>query len=712
MKKFYTLFLLIMISALANAQTYNWEWQNPKPHGNDVNDVKYLGSDKVIAVAGAGIVQKSVDGGLNWDVIKADTVSRDILSVYFWDQNNGIICGNAGLLMQTKDAGKTWSYLDSKVAEDLYDVKFMDSDTGYVVGGKGTVLKTKDGGKTWTSTNTGTGTNYKVFIVNAKDVFIANGTTGKKLMKSNDYGTTWVNSAPTGLTNNVYSVTFTDSATGFMGTSNNDIYKTVDGGATWTKQGGAATSININDILFTSKATGYAVDAKGSVFATSDSGKTWTSTKIPLQKFNAVDGDTNAIFIAGTAGTILKSADKGKTWNAKYTAITQQYLRQVTFVDDNTGYACGGSAVAADSLGFILKTTDGGKNWGVLSDQFKVQLYSFAIVTPDVWCAVGAGNGLFRSIDAGKNWTKVTSPVTGVATMVFYSVAFGGKDTGYAVGNSGKMVKTIDGGQTWTNLTNNAGTNTIWDLAVFDSKTVIFSALAGKVSKTTDGGTTWEALVPNVAGGLFALKFKDASTGYVAGGSKALARTTDGGKTWTAVNLPSSIASSAAIWGIAFGKTTEWVVTGNGDVCYSADSGKTWQVSEGMTTSTLSDITAYGDNIWTVGNNGIILHAKEVQTSAVETEKSQVAKDFALSQNYPNPFNPSTVIRYSIPSEAMVSLKVYNVLGKEVASLVNENQARGTYSIKFDASKLSSGIYFYELRAGSQISTKKMLLIK
>lgn len=710
-KKFYILFLLVMSSSLSNAQSYKWEWQNPKPHGNDVNDIKYLGSDKVIAAAGAGIIQRSLDGGTKWDVIKADTSARDILSVYFMDENKGILCGIGGLVMETKDAGLTWSYLNSGVTEDLYDVKFVDPDTGYIAGTKGTLLKTTDGGKTWNSSVTGTGTNYKIFIVSAKNIFIGNGTTDNRLVRSTDYGRSWTNTAPAGFKNNIYSVAFTDSATGFFGTSNNDIYKSTDGGQTWTKKGGAATSINISGILFTGKAEGYAVDVKGSVFTTADSGNTWTQTKVPLQKFNAIDGDTSVLYIAGAAGTILRSDDKGKTWTPKYLAVVQNFIRKVKFIDEKTGYVCGGSAAAADSLGYILKTTDGGTNWTVLSNTFKSQVYTFTMVTPEIWCAAGSANGLYRSTDAGLNWTKIASPVT-TSSMVFFSMGFAGKDTGYAAGNSGNMIKTVDGGQTWTKVTTNAGTSTIWDLAVLNSKTVIFSAIQGKVSKTTDGGNTWTALVPNVAGSLCALSFRDDSTGYVGGGNKALSRTTDGGTTWTTLDLPASISSTSTVWSITCSKDIDWLVTSKGDICYSADSGKTWQVTPALTTVDLYNITTLGDNVWAAGNNGIILHGKADPVSGAENKKYSVIKDFALSQNYPNPFNPSTVIRYSTANDGMVSLKVYNAIGKEVAELVNQNQAAGTYSVRFDASKLSSGIYFYELRSGSSVAAKKMLLIK
>ncbi len=86
--------------------------------------------------------------------------------------------------------------------------------------------------------------------------------------------------------------------------------------------------------------------------------------------------------------------------------------------------------------------------------------------------------------------------------------------------------------------------------------------------------------------------------------------------------------------------------------------------------------------------------------------------ELSLNQNYPNPFNPFTQIDYSIPREGFVSLKVYDILGKEISTLVNENRLPGNYKIEFDGSKLSSGVYFYKLQLGNQIINKKMLLIE
>jgi hypothetical protein len=105
----------------------------------------------------------------------------------------------------------------------------------------------------------------------------------------------------------------------------------------------------------------------------------------------------------------------------------------------------------------------------------------------------------------------------------------------------------------------------------------------------------------------------------------------------------------------------------------------------------------------------------DVEEENIETE---IPNKYELSQNYPNPFNPSTTINYSIPvvnahtSTANVTLKVYDILGREVAVLINKEQAPGNYSVKFDASNLTSGLYFYRLTAGKFTSVKKMMLLK
>ena len=102
----------------------------------------------------------------------------------------------------------------------------------------------------------------------------------------------------------------------------------------------------------------------------------------------------------------------------------------------------------------------------------------------------------------------------------------------------------------------------------------------------------------------------------------------------------------------------------------------------------------------------------EVVTAVNEKYKGNVVNNFKLNQNYPNPFNPTTTISYQIPHNEFVTIRIYDALGREVQTLLNENKNAGSYNISFNGVNLSSGIYFYQLKAGNYISIKKMVLMK
>jgi len=113
-------------------------------------------------------------------------------------------------------------------------------------------------------------------------------------------------------------------------------------------------------------------------------------------------------------------------------------------------------------------------------------------------------------------------------------------------------------------------------------------------------------------------------------------------------------------------------------------------------------VHTWDSNFWLQGT---------IQVSSVE-EIDFPPTVFSLSQNYPNPFNPNTTIHFTVPQNNQVTLKIFDVMGKEVATLINEEKSEGNYEIEFNATNLPSGIYFYQLRAGSFNQTKKMLLLK
>jgi len=132
-------------------------------------------------------------------------------------------------------------------------------------------------------------------------------------------------------------------------------------------------------------------------------------------------------------------------------------------------------------------------------------------------------------------------------------------------------------------------------------------------------------------------------------------------------------------------------------------------------TFTPTAVQTYGGVIEIIHNaegspDSIVVSGEGVLVIRVEGELQPIVYD--LEQNYPNPFNPSTVIKYSIPEVSKVVLKLYNLLGEEVAILVNEEKIVGYYKVEFNAANLPSGVYFYRIQAGSFVETKKMILLR
>ncbi len=205
--------------------------------------------------------------------------------------------------------------------------------------------------------------------------------------------------------------------------------------------------------------------------------------------------------------------------------------------------------------------------------------------------------------------------------------------------------------------------------------------------------------------------FLDTLHGYILGDNGIILKTTDGGLLWELVSSPYSSLKAMKFVDTNMG----WVVADNGKIFRTLDGGQQWEAQESGVQSNLTSvdfINNYSGVI--VGEEGIILTTKNggAITSVENDYHNALPKIFELQQNYPNPFNPITRIFFSLPTDGFTMLKVYDILGREIVTLINEEKSAGTYSVNFDASNLASGIYFYSIIAGKFSETKKMVLAK
>ncbi|MBS1493247.1 MAG: T9SS type A sorting domain-containing protein [Bacteroidetes bacterium] len=283
---------------------------------------------------------------------------------------------------------------------------------------------------------------------------------------------------------------------------------------------------------------------------------------------------------------------------------------------------------------------------------------------------------------------------------------------GDPVGGRWTIFKTTNAGSTWDSTgcylpqaASEAGWNN--DMCIIGNN-VWFGTNNSRAYYSSNYGANWTAQTTGEAGASGSdVFFNNATTGLY--GGAALKLSTNGGTTWAA-NAGTGTGNYSGITGD--GNSSFWTVRFSAAIGYSSNNGTTWSTAYTTTAGTVNDITRSRTGLLIYGckSNGQIV--KYGVTTGVTPVNNELVSDYSLKQNYPNPFNPSTNISFAIPQNGFVSLKVYNMLGKEVATLVNGNLNSGTYNYNFNASNLASGMYFYKLEAGNFTETKKMILVK
>ena len=382
---------------------------------------------------------------------------------------------------------------------------------------------------------------------------------------------------------------------------------------------------------------------------------------------------------AGQLGTIINTNDGGENWSIQNSGVTTPIV-DIYFLNKNLGWAL--TINNSPPFGtIILKTTNGGTDW-LLTDFPASNKFMNTLFFIDEQTGWVGGSGIFRTTDGGTTWIESAIDSGVVSNLPVLNFNFLNSQFGFACGGfidlAGVVWRTTDAGVNWTST--GISPDQIFDLFILDSLNVV--TLSGDperiygigLIRTTDGGVNWNFDELPLFGLSFALDFRNDSCGWSASGSKFLF-TSDQGNTWSEIDTP----DSSSVFDLQF----------------------------------VNEQTAFA-----CGQNGAVLRYNYKPTN-VDTIVI-TPNDFTLYQNYPNPFNPGTTISWQSPVGSWQTLKVYDLLGREVAILVNEYKPAGSYEVKFDASSLSSGIYFYQLRASDPLAgsgqgfveSKKFLLMK
>jgi len=697
-----------------NAQT-SFFWQHPLPTGNQLEAIKFINQQTGIAVGAAGTIMKTSNGGLNWSV-QPSPIYAYLWDVTYVDINTWIIVGvdvssgNNGIILRSTDAGNTWVIVQNQSGANYKGVDFPSPNAGYVVGA-GTIHKSTDQGATWVLQPTGVGNFYTVDFYD--DLFGAAAGINS-LRTTTNGGLNWI--AQNGVIENplnlVAGISQVDPFTvvGAVDAGASDyIIKTSNGGTNWSNYHNFYTQNGeiLRDMEMTNS-TGFIVSNNGRILKSTTGGLSWnvdTTFMLPNSRgllFQSVDLlDENTLYLAGAGGAVLRSVNSGLNWN--YLTGYQNDLTGIQFINDNTGYATGESGV-------FFKTTNSGSHWIENQTGFIRNLNSLYFTDVNTGYAAGDSGIVIRTTNGGTNWI---SQLSGTDKNLL-SIVFVNSNTGYTTGGEanngqGVILKTTNAGQNW--VTQLSGSSMNFTSLFFHNPDTGFAVTNSNLYKTSNGGINW-SVISGPEG--YDIYFANSLTGYTTGSNLNVYKSTDGGNNWFVVRAGNNDGYRSiqffGNFGIACGN--------NGNIMKTTDGGVNWVVFAKITENSLRSLYFTNENTgYFAGYHGTILKTTNGGLSFLHSNNETIPQRYLIHQNYPNPFNPETKIKFEIPPNSIgkilnVKLIVYDIQGKEITRLVEEELSAGVYEVLFDGSKFSSGIYFYRLETEDFSETRKMILAK
>jgi photosystem II stability/assembly factor-like uncharacterized protein len=383
----------------------------------------------------------------------------------------------------------------------------------------------------------------------------------------------------------------------------------------------------------------------------------------------------------------------------------------------------------------IFRSTDGGSSWvnvGLsLPPPAGVMTCIYALDVNTAFVTLYAGNPnnayVYKTTNGGQNWNLIFIQSPGFITAINMKNANNGFMVGWPQGGRWSLWKTSNGGTNWdsTGLYIPETDQNVWSFEnclVYQGSNLWFGARGKGVYYSTNDGGSWS--LQNLSGAGFCypsyIWFEDLTNGFTSA-QLNLVKTTNSGANWLAV--PGSNVASEVVRGIvSFNMTNIWQVRDiTPNIYYSSNGGANWVIQHTSPSNTgYKQLTKSRNNdiLWAITIGGEV--ERNDNPTSISTISSEVPSKFMLFQNYPNPFNPTTNIKFNVAQHTpyplsrgeTVTLKVYDIMGREIQTLVDKRLQPGTYETSFDGSSLTSGVYFYKLIADGFSETKKMVLIK
>ena len=698
----------------------------------------------------------------DWNSVLADT-TIDNLKIIFNDSSEGFIVNNSGKVFALADSMDTWTLKDANVPVFALGIDFQNAENGddtvaCVVGKGGKAAITIDGGNNWDTVNTGTTNDLNAIQfgwcpTTKKSTAYAIGD-NSTIRVSEDGGKTWAEQSTPYQFDHFYDLFFYNNEIGWIVGSTGIAYHTTDSGSDWGYLEVNQSNPDYYGVYFTSTTEGWVCGTNGYLGTTSDGGTNWTQKTSGTVEvlndiaFNLLDTDTVRVnsfdtesiyrsaktnklsssnyhgIVVGNNGTALRTTDGGASWISINLGTTSD-LNDVTVDPDGYFWIVGDNGTIFNNRPKIIIPTSPTNLTAITVSSSQINL-NWTDNSNDE-----TGFIIEEKVESGGTWTVKDSVASNVVeyqsiglssnTKYYYRV------TAYNIAGessaSNEIYATTLGviPTAPTNLTAAVASSSQIDLSWTDNSN---NESYFRIERKTDQSDFTELITVNSNVVAYSDNNLVDGTNYT---YKICAINTTGSSGYsneasgiTPLNSPTELS---AIYSGANSVLLNWKDNSQNETGFKIERKslimfyfQIAEVDENTTSYVDTNFSGSGElGYRVIAYNDVINseYSDEAWVTVTDiTEENILPKEFVLHQNYPNPFNPTTTIRYQIPTAGFVTLKIYDLLGRECISLVKEEKPAGYYKVTFNGYELSTGIYFYELRCGQFKQIKKMILLK
>jgi photosystem II stability/assembly factor-like uncharacterized protein len=695
-----------------------------------VSDIKFGSPNYIYLISYASNysgVWISSDNGNSWNKYSNGLNGQSLMQLRIDSYGNFYVRDNYFKIFKSTDQGNNWLLLSS-MSQSVYTIE-TDINGNIFISISGGIYKSSDMGNYWTKVYDNTNNPMITMIYAQNNYIYAIHFYKLGVIFSSNSGTTWQNIGPS---NKYLNYIISTNNTIYIATEIGQ-YETTDFGDNWLLSFKYADKFTkINDLLILPNGD-YLASTNEGLFRSFNSGGTWNETRITKSTRYVYEDTLNNILYA-LSDSIYKSTDFGETW-AVFSNFGFSPVTHIIVSDSNYIFvSIGGN--------YVEKSTDQGNTWTTIFFQpgvYDISLAIYKIIQVKSgyiyksyreWGVYHPGNifvdnRYLRKNISGYTWSTVLSGK--IVRDILVS-----DTTMYLATEDAGIFKSYDEGYTIIPISNGLTSNKTFKIIKTPEDVLICIASNG-IYRSLSDGNYWVNL------GLDGLLSTAINTIYYLDG--ILYACTDNGIGIFIGELPVELTSLTASLNqnkVLLNWETKTELNNNGFEVQRKLEGADWITIgfvRGNGTTTEPRNYTYLDDISEINSNKIYYRLKQIDFNgsyefSKEVEIITLPSEYNLSQNYPNPFNPVTKIRFSIPTPpsssplikgrnevGFVTLKVYDILGNEVATLVNEYKPAGSYEVEFNShsgegQNISSGIYFYQLKADNFLETKKMILLK